>query len=64
MYMSPFFFLSFFHLTIDVVSFNFHRRCMLNVLLLAFTRLRHECHDLFNPCCGMCVSTLRPWFII
>ena len=39
---------------IEVVIFHLCGRCMLGVFLLpAFTRLGHDCQDLFSPCEGM-----------
>ena len=47
-----------FNPTIEVVTFRLRGWCMLGVLLLlVFTRLGHECQDLFGPCDGMHVST-------
>ena len=44
--------------TIEVVTFRLRGWCMLGVfLLLAFTRLGHECQDLLSPCDGMHVCT-------
>ena len=47
-----------FNLTIKVVTFRLRGCCMLGVfLLLAFTRLEHECRDLFCPYDGMHACT-------
>ena len=44
----------FFNPTIEVVTFCLRGQCMLGVvLLLAFTRLGHECYDLLSLCAGM-----------
>ena len=44
----------FFIRTIQVVTFCLHQWYKLGVfLLLAFTRLGHECQDLLSPCDGM-----------
>ena len=43
-----------FNPTIEVVTFRLHGRCMLAVFSLpAFTRLGHECQDVFSPYDGM-----------
>ena len=43
-----------FNPTIEVVTFRLHGWCMLDVFLLpAFTRLGHECQDLWSGCNGM-----------
>ena len=48
----------FFHPTIEVVTFHLRGWCMLGVfLLLAFTRLRHECLELLSLCDGMHLCT-------
>ena len=42
----------------EAVTFCLHGWCMLGVfLLLAFTRLGHECQDPMSPCDGMHVCT-------
>ena len=47
-----------FNPTIEVVTFRLRGWCMLGVfLMLAFTRLGHECQDLPSPCNGMHVCT-------
>ena len=39
--------------TKEVVTFRLRGWCMLDALLLpAFTRPRHECHNLLSPCDG------------
>ena len=49
---------SFFNPTIGIVTFRLRGWCMLGVfLLLAFTRLGHECRDLLSPCDEMHVCT-------
>ena len=49
---------SFFNPTTEVVTFCLHGWCMLGVfLLLAFTRLGHECQDLLSLCDGIHVCT-------
>ena len=48
----------FFNPTIEVVTFCLRGWCMLGVvLLLAFTRLGHECQDILSLCDGMHVCT-------
>ena len=49
-----------FNPTIEVVSFQLHGWCMLGVfLLLAFTRLGHECQDLESMRWNACVHRLE-----
>ena len=51
-------FLLLFNSTIEVATFRLRGWCTLGVfLLLAFTRLGHECQDLFSPCDGMHMCT-------
>ena len=54
-----FLFLFFFVIpTVEIVTFRLRGWRMLGVfLLLAFTRLGHECQDLLRPCDGMHVYT-------
>ena len=52
------FFLFFFNPTIEVVTFHLRGWCMLGAFLLpAFTRLGHDCQDIWRPCDGMHVRT-------
>ena len=45
---------SFLYPVIEAATFRFRGRCILGVfLLLAFTRLGHECQDLLSPFDGM-----------
>ena len=44
----------------DVVTFRLRGRCVF--LLQVFTRLGHECQDVFSPCDGMHVC--RPRFVL
>ena len=47
-----------FNQTSVVDTFRLHGWCMLGVfLLLAFTRLGHECQDFSSPCDGMHLCT-------
>ena len=48
----------FFNPNIEVVTLRIHGQCMLDAFLLpAFTRLGHECQDLWSLCDGMHVCT-------
>ena len=47
-----------FNPNIEVVTFRLRAWCMLGEFMLpAFTRLGHECRDLWSPCDGMHVCT-------
>ena len=49
--------------TIEVVTCHLHQCCMLGVfLLLAFTCLGHECHDLLSPCYCSLYSYLKEFW--